>query len=41
MFKAVEWRYNCVLKGRLDDSFAQPSRSGVDAQCFVDGLLGW
>ena len=41
MFRIVEWHYNCALKGRLDDGLAGPSWSGVDAQGFVDGLLGW
>ena len=32
MFGIVEWHYNRVLRGRLDDDLAGPSRSGVDAQ---------
>ena len=32
MFSVVEWHYNRVLRGRLDDVLAGPSRSGVDAQ---------
>ena len=32
MFDVAEWHYNRVLKGRLDDGLAGPSRSGVDAQ---------
>ena len=41
MFRIVEWHYNCTLKGRLDDGFTGPSRSGIDAQGLVDGLLVW
>ena len=41
MLRIVEWHYNCTLKGRLDDRFTSPSRSGVDAQGVVDGLLVW
>ena len=32
MFGVVEWHYNRVLRGRLDDGLAGPFRSGVDAQ---------
>ena len=41
MFEVVEWHYNRVPEGRLDEGFADPSRCVVDAQGLVDGLLGW
>ena len=37
MFRIVEWHYNCALKGRLDDGFTGPSRSGIDVQSLVIG----
>ncbi len=41
MTRSGEWLYRWVFEGLLHEGFAGSSGSGINAQGFVDGQLGW